>query len=255
MKILIIFLQIFTESDIIIIKSLAQNGNEKTFINYNSLHFFNNYIIKYISQGAFVLNTFDYLKNRKPGIIGANEHSQYAVTIPLIEVDNAWHVLFEVRSGNLHRQPGEICFPGGKVEPDESFMQAATRELCEELLIVPANCHMIAPLDLNVSPSGQMIMPFLMWLSDYKWTKNTDEVAEIFTVPLDYFFSHAPECYYNETCIKVSEDFPVERIPGGTQYPWQRGKYPVYFYMTQGRCIWVLTAKIMKSATEIISNH
>jgi len=44
----------------------------------------------------------------------------YAVLIPIIEVDGKDHILFEVRSQNI-TQPGEVSFPGGRVEMGETF--------------------------------------------------------------------------------------------------------------------------------------
>ena len=49
-----------------------------------------------------------------PGLLGAR-HS-YAVLCPLVERPDGLHLLFEVRSAALHRQPGEVCFPGGRME-------------------------------------------------------------------------------------------------------------------------------------------
>ena len=48
-----------------------------------------------------------------PGLLGAR-HS-YAVLCPLVDRPGGLHLLFEVRSAALHRQPGEVCFPGGRV--------------------------------------------------------------------------------------------------------------------------------------------
>lgn len=200
------------------------------------------------------MSDFEFLRDRTPGVIGMDAQSHYAVTVPLILKDGHWHVLFEVRSAGLRRQPGEICFPGGRVEDGESWSQAAGRELCEELVLNPDQCEEVAPLDLNISHTGQMIMPFLTILHDYQNTFNPSEVDEVFTVPLDYFLTHAPECYENEIMVKPSPHFPYERIPGGLHYPWAHAKTPVYFYMVNGRTIWGLTAKIMKSAAEIITS-
>ena len=49
-----------------------------------------------------------------PGLLGAR-HS-YAVLCLLVERPDGLHLLFEVRSAALHRQPGEVCFPGGRME-------------------------------------------------------------------------------------------------------------------------------------------
>ena len=61
-----------------------------------------------------------------PGLLGAR-HS-YAVLCPLVERPDGLHLLFEVRSAALHRQPGEVCFPGGRMEAGETPEQCALRE-------------------------------------------------------------------------------------------------------------------------------
>ena len=58
-----------------------------------------------------------------PGLLGAR-HS-YAVLCPLVERPDGLHLLFEVRSAALHRQPGEVCFPGGRMEAGETPEQCA----------------------------------------------------------------------------------------------------------------------------------
>ena len=73
--------------------------------------------------------------------------------LPLIEINNETHVLFEVRSLNLRRQPGEICFPGGKIEQDDvDQRQCAIRETSEELGIHESDIENVIPLDymLNI---------------------------------------------------------------------------------------------------------
>ncbi|NEU34154.1 CoA pyrophosphatase, partial [bacterium LRH843] len=63
-----------------------------------------------------------------------DEFLQFAVLVPLVQKQDELHVLFEVRAHHLRRQPGEICFPGGKIEPNDSTPQdAAVRETTEEL--------------------------------------------------------------------------------------------------------------------------
>ena len=63
-----------------------------------------------------------------------NKLKNYAVFIPLIKIDGEDHILFEVRSKNI-TQPGEVSFPGGRVEDGEDFKNAAIRETIEELLL------------------------------------------------------------------------------------------------------------------------
>ena len=62
--------------------------------------------------------------------------AEYAILIPWVATGEGDALLLEVRS-QLVRQPGEVCFPGGRAEPGESAVEAAVRETCEELGISP----------------------------------------------------------------------------------------------------------------------
>ena len=64
---------------------------------------------------------------RQPGIIGEEKFRQYSVFVPMIDILGVTYLLFEKRSNKLRRQPGEICFPGGKREDGESFQECAVR--------------------------------------------------------------------------------------------------------------------------------
>jgi len=59
---------------------------------------------------------------RPPGIIG--NYSYYSVLVPLVEKDGKLNLLFEKRASGLKRQPGEVCFPGGKVEEGETASES-----------------------------------------------------------------------------------------------------------------------------------
>ena len=58
------------------------------------------------------------LRARTPGLMDAT--GKYAVLVPLVEGEEGPALLYEVRAGSLRRQPGEVCFPGGKMEGSES---------------------------------------------------------------------------------------------------------------------------------------
>ena len=77
----------------------------------------------------------EQLQEYIPSIIGVKQ--SYAVLLPLIEVNGELHILYEVRASHIS-QPGDVAFPGGKIEPGETSAEAALRETEEELGI-PAN--------------------------------------------------------------------------------------------------------------------
>ena len=78
------------------------------------------------------------LHDKQPLFIGEETALRFAVLIPLVQVNDEWHVLFEVRSLTMRKQPGDISFPGGRIDPtDASPMEAAIRETHEELGVDP----------------------------------------------------------------------------------------------------------------------
>jgi len=187
------------------------------------------------------------LKERKINILGHEQYFKSAVLLPLVENQGQLSVLFEQRSRHLNHQPGEICFPGGSIEPsDSNEAQAAIRETCEELGITPDDIEVIAPLDLLVTPFNLIIYAYLCEINDYhKVHPNPNEVEDVFCIPINHLQLSSYKYYQIDIIPKPVDDFPFELIPGGRQYNWRNGIYPVYFYIYEGRVIWGLTARIL----------
>lgn len=197
----------------------------------------------------------DTFLTRQPGIIGADRCKQYSVLIPLLREDGSIYILFEKRSRNLRRQPGEICFPGGKLEPEETHLECAIREAMEELNIHIEQINVIGTGDVYISPFNMMIHPFIGEITDYHDTFSMDEVEEIIKVPLDFFRKHHPEIFVGKLINEPAEDFPYEWIPGGIEYPWSKGTHEVLFYRYHSWTIWGMTAHIVRSVVNLIDEY
>lgn len=183
--------------------------------------------------------------SKKPvGISDSKNHMESSVLIPVIEKKEGLSLLYEVRSENLKKQPNEICFPGGRIERDETKKEAAKRETIEELLVLPESIEIVGASDILVTPFNTIIYPYIGLLRDYNGTFNTDEVKEVFYVPLAYLLSTEPQCYYIDVKLIPGDNFPYALIQNGRDYKWGKGKYPVYFYMFENRVIWGITARI-----------
>ena len=173
----------------------------------------------------------------------------------MIETSKGTCLLFEKRSHKLSRQPGEICFPGGKLESGESLQECAVRETIEELQINRQQIDLLGPGDIYISPFNLMIHPFLGVISDYQNTFSMDEVEEIIKVPLDFFRNHQPERFQSKLINEPPEDFPYEWIPGGATYPWAKGTYNILFYRYENWTIWGMTAQIVKSIVQLMDQY
>lgn len=194
------------------------------------------------------------LKNHVPKILGSEKFSKYAVMLPLIQKEDGIHVLFEVRSQHLRRQPGEICFPGGRIDPvDVDEKAAAIRETTEELGIKREDISEVFPLDFMFSPFGMMLYPFVGFIHNPDSIHaNPSEVGELFSVPVAFFIEKGPEIYRIEFKAEPEENFPFDLIPGGENYKWRTRALEEFFYLYEDKVIWGLTAKILAHFIEMI---
>lgn len=198
------------------------------------------------------MDTHSSFSARMPKLIGMEDYERFAVMVLLVKKKDDYHVVFEVRAKELSTQPGEICFPGGRIEASESPEEAAEREVMEELLVGRNQISFLGPGDIMISPANVLIYPYMALLEDYNNTYNFDEVEEIFTVPLSFFMKHKPERHYVRVKTIPGPDFPYELIPKGSSYSWREGRYQVNFYQYEGKIIWGMTAKIMESAVNLL---
>ena len=181
-----------------------------------------------------------------PGLTGVRSH--YAVLVPLVEWQGRTHVLFEVRADTLRRQPGEVCFPGGRMEPGESPTECAFRETWEELGIPASAIRPIARLDGVFLPSDGIMHPVLAQVDAgavVHMTASAAEVKETFLVPADFFAQQPPLLYRFPLVPKVDEDFPYDLIGFPQGYPWRTGTHQVPIWTYKGHVIWGLTARIL----------
>lgn len=168
---------------------------------------------------------------------------EYAVLIPLWKGDSDWEILFETRSDFIS-QPGEISFPGGRVEPGESPQEAAVRETCEELGIQEAEITMLGPVDYLVR-RNYVLYPFVAIIEERaEFNPNPEEVADLFGVSVRELREQEPEIYWVEEAHELPQDFPHHYVPGGKSYPWRKGKGRILFYPREEGMIWGMTAQI-----------
>ncbi|WP_391559425.1 NUDIX hydrolase [Robertmurraya sp.] len=194
------------------------------------------------------------LSERSPFVLGSENFSTYSVLLPLVYINNEIHLIFEVRAFSLRRQPGEVCFPGGKNdETDKDHMETAIRETYEELGLKEGSISQVVPLDFIVSPYGNIIYPFVGVIDTINDMQvNHKEVDHIFTVPLTFFKQMKPDIHYVNARLEPEPGFPYDSIVGGKDYNWQIKRMEEFFYYFEDKVIWGLTARVVRHFIQVI---
>ncbi|MBA3911723.1 MAG: CoA pyrophosphatase [Rhodobacter sp.] len=97
-------------------------------------------------------------------------------------------VILTKRSSRLKHHPGQIAFPGGKVDAtDASPMAAALRETHEEIGLDPSRVDIIGTLPVHETVTGFAVTPFVgLVRGSFDPLPEAGEVDEVFVVPLKH---------------------------------------------------------------------
>ena len=111
-----------------------------------------------------------------------------AVLLPLVLRGSVWKLIMTKRSNKLKKHAGQISLPGGKYDSkDKNLFNTALRETSEEIGINRNNVNIFGSLQSHETITGFRIFPFLGIISPHdELIKNSDEVEEIFEVPLTF---------------------------------------------------------------------
>lgn len=193
----------------------------------------------------------ELFKSYQPKLISEGKLREYAIFIPLVFREDQIYIVFQRRSANIS-QPGDICFPGGKIEENEAAQQAAVRETQEELLLKQQQIDVLGPGDSLINNNSVLIHSYVGVLYDYHGTYNEEEVDLIVELPLTTLLASEPKSYEVQVNVKMPDDFPYEKIEDGRDYRFHPDKRSILFYEIGEVVIWGLTAKLLKSFLERI---
>ncbi len=151
-----------------------------------------------------------------------------AVLVGLIDRGEDYNVLLTLRPETMSSHAGQVAFPGGRLEPGETLLQAALREAHEEVGVDPLTVRLLGQGDTYLTGSGFAISPFVGILpSDFVPVPHTSEVADVFETPLSFLMDAANH-------QRHEREF--------------RGALRAYYAMPHnGRYIWGATAGMLKS--------
>lgn len=124
-------------------------------------------------------------------LVALYQHPQLGWTIPLTK-----------RPDHLEHHPGQICFPGGRVEAGEDLETAAFREFVEELGCEPHAPMVLGQLtSLYVYASRNHVHPIVcvMECPKHFWRPDPNEVAEVIELPIQRLLDPAARIRVKKT--------------------------------------------------------
>lgn len=142
-------------------------------------------------------------------------------------------VVLTERALTLRSHPGQVSFPGGRIDPgDDGAIDAAIREAEEEVGVDPASVDVVLDLpELYLRPSDNAVTPVLAWWPAPGRVQPVDvgEVAHVARVPVD-------------ALVDPANRFTAV-VPGGS--------YRGAGFEVDGLYIWGFTAKLLEALFDV----
>ncbi|NMH64169.1 CoA pyrophosphatase [Shewanella salipaludis] len=143
-----------------------------------------------------------------------------AVLVALADIEGELQLVLTRRPLHLRAHPGQISFPGGKVEAgDADDTATALREAEEEIGLHPANVEVLGQLPAHKTITGFEITPVVGLVRDaFEPRLDPGEVAEYFTLPLSFVID--PMNRHKRQFLRNGRYYTVVFIPFGTKFIW-----------------------------------
>ena len=156
------------------------------------------------------------------------QYTQAAVLIPLIRLNEDWHLMYTRRTEKVNSHKGQVSFPGGSREKgDKRAEDTALRETNEEIGLERENTRLLGRLNTIKSISKFVIIPVVARiLHPFTYRLSQDEVDRVFTIPL--------------TWLTQKGNYQIQ----GTRINGNVYEDIVFFNKYDGELLWGLTARI-----------
>lgn len=154
-----------------------------------------------------------------------------AVLVPLVERDEGLSLILTRRAMHMSDHPGQISFPGGRVDlTDSTRVETALREMEEEVGIDRRHVDVIGTLPEYRTGSGYRVTPVVSIVTPpFHVRTNPDEVAEVFEVPFPFFMNGA--------------NYQIR----SAEFPNGAGKRTFYTVPYKNRFVWGATAGMLRN--------
>lgn len=165
------------------------------------------------------LQRFFLQKARHSVLLQMEKSKAAAVLLVMREHQGELQLLLTKRSSDLRHHPGQISFPGGKIEAHENSQQAALRETYEETGIAPEQLHLIGQLPRYATGTGFLIQPWIAFLTEEVELKlQACEVESAFWLPLPFVLD--PVNTHSEHFAMHGQSHLVHFMPYGPYLIW-----------------------------------
>jgi len=175
------------------------------------------------------------LSSRQKKKIDKPNLTQSAVLIPIFSEKGQYNLLFTKRTETVKYHKGQISFPGGARERNETLMDTVLRECSEEIGLAPDDVAILGTLDDAVPvASPYVISPFVAAIPwPYQFRLNRHEIEEIVEVPIPVLL--------DKSCVRQGTEVVDNEIINN------------YSYHCGNRVIWGATARILHQFLDILT--
>lgn len=147
----------------------------------------------------------------------------FGADLPGLPQHETWQstaaLLLTRRSAQLRKHAGQWAFPGGRLDPGETVVEAALREMHEEVGVEVSAGEVLGQLDDFVTRSGFVMTPVVVWGGERLETiPNPGEVASVHRIPLTEFLRQDAPILTKELSSQATSEHPVLRMPVGSDH-------------------------------------
>lgn len=174
-------------------------------------------VARALTSGGRPSSDFDLNPEARPKPVALKSAG---VLLPIIERPTGPHLILTKRSSTIKNHPGQIAFPGGRVDPDDaSHVAAALREADEEIGLPPSSVEVLGELPTHETVSNYTMHPVVGWVTqDFTPRLEEAEVSEIFEVPLPHVLEIANFAIQSRIWRGQKRQFYT--VPYGPYYIW-----------------------------------
>jgi len=170
------------------------------------------------------------------GESGARSGREAAILAPVLTRSGDDHIVFTKRAEDLSDHPGQMSFPGGGREPEDSDLLAtALREADEEIGLPPSDVEVVGRLDDIRTVTGYQVRPFVGRVPDREYVPSDREVAEVAVLPV--------------AALTDTDNYRAER----RDHPRYEDVH-LHFFTVRGYTVWGATANMLVQLLELATD-